>query len=110
MPKAWNIGFRSPVYLKIDEDCVLQCEARGWPKPRIIWMKDNETISDKDQDHKYQEIQLHPSQVDTALIHTASQLTIFDVQMKDSGRYFCVATNPVGVFKYRIRVQVEGDN
>ena len=108
MPKARHSGVRSPVFPELDENCSLQCEAEGWPKPGIFWMKDDKNISDINQDHRYRESPI-PSEGDGPF-YASSELIIFNIQMEDSGKYYCVATNPVGVDKYPIRVQAKGDD
>ena len=110
MPKARNSGVRSPVFPKVDENCSLQCTAEGWPKPGIFWMKEDKNISVINQDHKYRESPNIQSEGDGPINASKSELVIFNIQMEDSGKYYCVATNPVGVDKYPIRVQAEGDD
>lgn len=107
MPKARNSGERSPVFCNVDENCILECEAEGWPKPGIFWMKEDKNISDMNENHKYRE---SPRQSEgDGPTYASSELTIFYIQKEDGGKYYCVATNPVGKDKYHIKVEAEGD-
>ncbi|XP_070568569.1 protein sax-3-like [Ptychodera flava] len=56
----------------------LQCEAHGYPKPTIRWLKDNEMISNP------------------RITARDSMLTIMNAQISDSGIYLCIASNPAG--------------
>jgi len=104
-PKAQNIGVRSPVLPTVDDSPQLQCEASGWPKPRIFWMRNNKSISEINQSHEYEVTPL-PTQGDS-VSSVASELTIIGIQKEDSGIFSCVATNVVGEDKYPISVRVQ---
>jgi len=97
---------RSPVLPTVDDSPQLQCEASGWPKPRIFWMRNNKTISEINQNHEY-EVTPIPTQGDS-VSSVASELTIIGIQKEDSGIFSCVATNVVGEDKYPISVRVQG--
>ena len=71
-------------------------------------MKEDKNISDINQGHNYQESPIQ-SEGDGPT-YASSELTILNIQMEDSGKYYCVATNPVGKDKYPIRVQAAGDD
>lgn len=103
-PSAVHI-YNFPLFPAVDEDATFKCEAEGWPKPRITWMKNNKNISEINQNHEYKEKPI-PSQ-GGSLSSVASELTIFGIQVDDSGTYTCLATNAVGTEKYDLKVTVQ---
>ena len=105
-PNTRNVGERSPVIATVDESPELQCEARGWPRPIVFWMKDNRNISENQGDSQYEIATI--SEGDDAF-SVKSVLTIGSVQKEDKGKYSCVAANAVGVDKYSITVAVQGN-
>lgn len=85
-----------------DDDAKVACEARGWPRPKITWLRDNRNISNIN--HQYI-VKTIPQQDDRVV---ASELTILAIQKEDSGIYTCKATNPLKVVTKNITVPFIG--
>lgn len=104
-PKARNVGRHSPILATTNDPVALRCEAEGWPRPHIYWLKDNKNISlyEKDE-YDIQNIPTRGSKVKSI----ASELTIVAAQPDNSGEFTCVAVNEIGVSKYNITVVVSG--
>lgn len=85
-----------------DDDAKVACEARGWPRPKITWLRDNRNISNIN--HQYI-VKTIPQQDDRVV---ASELTILAIQKVDSGIYTCKATNPLKVVTKNITVPFIG--
>lgn len=102
-PKARNVGRHSPILATTDDRVALRCEAEGWPRPDIYWLKDNKNISSYEKEGYYIEnIPTKGSKVKSI----ASELTIVAAQPDNSGEFTCVAVNEIGVSKYNITVVV----
>lgn len=101
-PKTSIIGDRSRIAAG-DSSPYLRCEAVGWPRPTIFWMKDNKNISNKNENYQYQE---KPVAINVSSI--ASTLTILSIQREDGGVYTCVGMNALGVDKRSVSVRVPG--
>lgn len=67
--------------IKVGEDVVLECLCNGFPKPEIIWTKDNDPVTKTSRHYFTAEDQI---------------LIITETNIDDSGIYRCVATNSVG--------------
>lgn len=103
-PKARNVGRHSPILATTNDPVALRCEAEGWPRPHIYWLKDN-NISLYEKDGYYVEnIPTRGSKVKS----NASELTIVAAQPDNSGEFTCVAVNEIGMSKYNITVVVSG--
>ena len=71
----------------IGSNATFHCTASGYPKPKIIWTKDNDTnILQSNSKAK----------VVTNLQKGHSQLVITGVKDEDYGEYRCVASNRAG--------------
>lgn len=104
-PKARNVGDHSPILATTNDRVALRCEAEGWPRPHIFWLKDNKYISFYEKDGYYiGNIPTRGSKVKSI----ASELTIVAAQPDNSGEFTCVAVNEIGVSKYNITVVVSG--
>lgn len=104
-PKARNVGDHSPKLAWTNDRVALRCEAEGWPRPHIYWLKDNKNISSYEKEGYYIEnIPTRGSKVKSI----ASELTIVAAQPDNSGEFTCVAVNEIGVSKYNITVVVSG--
>ena len=73
-----------------DEDAKVECEARGWPRPEITWLRDNRNISDLNQQYHEYIGKPMPLQDDRVV---ASELIILSIQKEDSAIYTSKATN-----------------
>ena len=88
-----------------DDDAKVACEARGWPRPKITWLRDNRNISDINQQYHEYIVKMIPQQDDRVV---ASELTILAIQKEDSGIYTCKATNALKVVTKNITVPFIG--
>jgi len=79
---------RPPIILDVTETNVrvsegqsatLLCKADGYPKPEIVWKRDNEDIF-----------------FSKGNTYSGANLTIFQVKKEDRGRYICEANNGIG--------------
>ena len=86
-------------------DVTIECEVRGWPRPKITWLRDNKSIADINHNSRYLLVKTIP-QKDVRVI--TSQLIIRRIQKEDSGIYTCKATNALKVVTKNITVSVEG--
>ncbi|CAH3176372.1 unnamed protein product [Porites lobata] len=84
-----------------DEDAKVGCEARGWPRPEITWLRGNRNISDINQQYHEYLVNPMPRQDDRVV---ASELIILGIQKEDSGIYTCKATNALKVVTKNIMV------
>ncbi|XP_078407396.1 LOW QUALITY PROTEIN: hemicentin-1-like [Cetorhinus maximus] len=77
----------------INQAALLECEAHGIPKPTVTWRKDGNLLT-----------------ADSPRFDFLSEgsLRIHSVQVSDSGRYLCTASNAVGTDHHRIELQVLG--
>ena len=73
----------------------LQCEAEGNPNPELRWEFNGTKISNSD---KYR----IPSSL------SGKRLQVFDVTLKDSGAYRCVATNLYGSTFGQVNLHIHG--
>jgi len=89
-----------------DEDAKVVCEARGWPRPKITWIRDNRNISDINQQYHEYIVKTTISRQDDRVV--ASELTIRSIQKEDSGIYTCKATNALKVVTKNITVPFRG--
>ena len=104
-PKARNVGDHSPIFADTDQRVALKCEAEGWPKPHISWLKDDKNISFyKKKGYYIKEIPTEGNKIKSI----TSKLIIVAAQTYNSGKFTCVAVNAIGVFKYNITVDVRG--
>ena len=85
-------------------DVTIECEVRGWPRPKITWVKENKSIADINHNSQYL-VKTIP-QKDVRVI--TSQLIILGIQKEESGIYTCKATNALKVVTKNITVLVEG--
>ena len=88
-----------------DEDAKVECEARGWPRPEITWLRGNRNISDLNQQYHEYIVKPLPRQDDRVV---ASELIILGIQKEDRGIYTCKATNALKVVTKNITVAVTG--
>ena len=88
-----------------DEDAKVGCEARGWPRPKITWLRGNRNISDINQQYHEYKVNPMPRQDDRVV---ASELIILSIQKEDSGIYTCKATNALKVVTKNIMVPFRG--
>ncbi|KAM9642204.1 hemicentin-2 [Trichechus inunguis] len=81
------------VTVKASEEVTLDCEAQGSPPPLITWMKDSRPM---------------PLVPDRHSLLPSGSLRLTQVQVSDSGRYQCKASNPAGSASrcYILEVQV----
>lgn len=74
---------------KVGETVQMECRPpRGLPKPKVEWKKDEKTITDNEP--------RGPGRRPHYMILPNGNLRIYDAQIKDSGRYQCVAVNKAG--------------
>ena len=85
-------------------DAIIDCEARGWPRPKITWLRDNKSIADINHNNQYL-VNTVPRQDDRVI---ASQLKIIAILKEDSGVYTCKATNALKAVTKNITVLVKG--
>ncbi|ESP01846.1 hypothetical protein LOTGIDRAFT_172309 [Lottia gigantea] len=76
---------------KIARHSVLKCEANGYPKPQITWLKNGEKI-EFDSRHE--------------VIEKKNSLRIFNSREDDSGYYQCIAENKHGWTSALARLQI----
>ncbi|NWU93884.1 HMCN1 protein, partial [Upupa epops] len=69
------------VKVKEKHRVTLTCEAIGNPVPQITWMKDGQILTE-DEDHQF--------------LSSRRFLQILNVQVTDTGRYTCIASNTAG--------------
>ncbi|XP_037785135.1 hemicentin-1-like isoform X1 [Penaeus monodon] len=82
-------------------DVTLQCQAKGYQTPGIIWYKNFEAIVESE---KY--LRKENGSVDRLLTTVVDTLTIKNADESDSGSYICNATNEAGSDTSQIRVKV----
>ncbi|KAM9176553.1 hemicentin-2 [Mergus octosetaceus] len=70
----------------------LQCQAEGWPTPRVTWRKDGQLLSLRGSSR----LQLLPD----------GSLHIDPVRVQDSGYYLCVASSPAGSVRQGLDLRV----
>lgn len=80
----------------LDHECILECNVKGTPKPKVVWYKDGHSIESSDR-------------VSIRQIGSICRLKINHVVEIDSGRYTCEATNNQGKVSTFARLQVVSD-
>ncbi|KAM9207753.1 hemicentin-2 [Dugong dugon] len=80
------------VTVKASEEVTLDCEAQGSPPPLITWMKDSCPM---------------PLVPDRHSLLPSGSLRLTQVQVSDSGRYQCKASNPAGSASRRYILEVQ---
>ncbi|NXC61674.1 HMCN1 protein, partial [Aleadryas rufinucha] len=85
----------SEVIVTQGSEMSLECEAQGIPEPAVTWLKDGRALGSD-------------SGRDVAVLAGGRVLRLERVQVSDSGRYVCVATNAAGLAdrKYDLSVHV----
>ena len=73
-------------------DIMIDCEADGIPKPRVIWTKDNEDLSSSGR----------------ITIFKNGSLLLQKASEEDSGNFACTVINNRGVDMYSSRIKVMG--
>uniref|UniRef100_A0A8C3DQA4 Hemicentin-1 n=1 Tax=Corvus moneduloides TaxID=1196302 RepID=A0A8C3DQA4_CORMO len=83
----------SEVVVTQGSEMSLECEAQGIPEPAVTWLKDGRALG---------------SGRDVAVLAGGRVLRLERVQVSDTGRYVCVATNTAGLAdrKYDLSVHV----
>ncbi|XP_078083679.1 hemicentin-1-like [Mustelus asterias] len=76
-----------------NQAALLECETQGIPKPTTTWRKDGRLL---------------PADSSRFDFLSEGSLRIRSVQVLDSGRYLCTASNAVGTDHHRIELQVLG--
>ncbi|XP_072402807.1 leucine-rich repeats and immunoglobulin-like domains protein 2 [Diabrotica undecimpunctata] len=79
----------------VGEHVVLQCLAKGLPKPTITWLKDGDLIIPTER-HFF--------------IHDNQMVIIVDSVQSDSGNYECHLNNSIGQESGRCRIVVKSNN
>lgn len=74
-------------------DIIIDCEADGIPKPRVIWTKDNEDLSSSGRIKIFQN----------------GSLLIKDTSEEDSGDFACTVINNRGVDMYSSKIKILGE-
>ncbi|XP_064650190.1 hemicentin-1-like isoform X2 [Lineus longissimus] len=77
----------------VNRSVIIQCPATGIPAPEISWFHDGREIDPKVQQH-------------FKLKRGGRELMINNVQVDDSGRYVCRATNPAGTAEQMYHLNV----
>ena len=75
--------------VKLNDPIFLKCSFWGLPKPSQVWVKNETSYLD--------------------VVAREPNLNITKSEMKDSGSYFCHASNNHGRFRMRIKIRVKGD-
>ena len=104
VPKVKRTGRHVHFPYTAGTDVTIECEARGWPRPKITWLRDNKSVADIN--HNFQYLVKTIPKKDVRVI--ASQLIIIAVQKEESGIYTCKATNALKVVTKNVTVLVEG--
>ena len=104
VPKVKQTGGHVNLPYTAGTGVTIECEARGWPRPKITWLRDSKSIEDINHNSQYS-VKTIPKK-DVRVI--ASQLIIFSIQKEESGIYTCKATNALKVVTKNITVLVEG--
>ncbi|XP_023559876.1 hemicentin-1 [Octodon degus] len=84
-------GGPQSLVILLNNSVILECLADGAPTPRITWRKDGVVLSGNHARH---------SILENGFLHIRS------VQVTDTGRYLCMATNAAGTDRRRIDLQV----
>ncbi|XP_071453239.1 hemicentin-2-like [Hetaerina americana] len=71
------------------ENVTFNCSVMGIPKPKVVWTKDGNYLSENHPDMKYDYVAKENNQI-------LSQLTIINVQGYHAGSYKCLSNNHIG--------------
>uniref|UniRef100_A0A8C4YSS1 Hemicentin-2 n=1 Tax=Gopherus evgoodei TaxID=1825980 RepID=A0A8C4YSS1_9SAUR len=85
------------VKTKVNGTLTLECESWAVPKPTIQWYKDGQVRLLKKSDSHLQ------------VLSAGQLLRISPARVSDSGRYTCIATNPVGEDDKDFNVHIQGE-
>lgn len=86
------IMYPNDTRLRVGASSSLTCTAHGFPLPQIIWLKDGAPITSNGDT-------INITIIDIPLSAGISILDLCDVQLLDTGRYQCRASNSLtGVF------------
>eukprot|EP00794_Sanderia_malayensis_P010055 gene10055-11084_t len=84
------IGIGDQLKTSAGHDVMIDCEADGIPKPRVLWTKDEiEILNDKN-----------------TVVYGNGSLKIVNAQKGDSGKYVCMMINGRGVDKYSSALKI----
>ena len=86
--------------VSIGSNATFSCTARGFPRPTILWIKDNASYP-LQSNSKASVIQDNQT--------NRSQLFITGLEMEDYGKYQCIATNSVGRSQSGVAVLSKGE-
>ncbi|CAH8603749.1 unnamed protein product [Schistosoma haematobium] len=84
----------NPSNTEADEgtNVTLEClPPKGFPKPQILWIKDNKTMINEDKIQNS-----HGLEFSNVKIMPNGNLRIHSASIKDTGNYACIALNPIG--------------
>lgn len=76
------VGLRTHL-LPLGSECCMTCAVRGWPRPRVTWFKNDQSLAGD------------PAVYSTDLLGVCS-LVIPNVSAEDGGKYKAVAENTLG--------------
>ncbi|XP_061539337.1 LOW QUALITY PROTEIN: hemicentin-1 [Phycodurus eques] len=77
--------------VRINKPAVLECIVSGVPAPRVTWRKHGAILAGNNPRYTFME---------------DGSLHIHSVQVTDTGRYLCMATNPAGTQRKRVDLEV----
>ena len=94
IPSTSQIAMKIGDTLKTDagRDIMIDCEANGIPKPRIIWTKDNEDLASSGRVKIFQN----------------GSLLLKSVTEEESGDFTCTVINNRGVDMYTSKIKILG--
>ena len=85
----------------VGETAEFYCKARGQPKPRLLWYKDDKLVP---EDYDRYKIVTHT----TTAGFSNSSLTIVDLTTLDDGTFVCEAVNVAGKDQCKAELFVDG--